>query len=117
MSHHSTPAGRRRASITQFLLAQQSSPQPDDDAVEVIHAADLEAAGYMLGEQLGEGRFSKVHLGTHVASGAEHAVKVVESGSHGKLEIQDNQKIFLKRKDFIFLKIVTHSTGILFLGM
>lgn len=124
MSHNSTPAGRRRASITEFLLAQQSSPQPDDDAVEVIHAADLEAAGYMLGEQLGEGRFSKVHLGTHVASGAEHAVKVVDRSSLDEddeaveaLQVEVAALTAARHENVVRLHAVVHTSEAVYLLM
>eukprot|EP00966_Prymnesium_polylepis_P086997 2013323-Prymnesium_polylepis.1 len=41
-------------------------------------AESIEAAGYELGDALGEGRFSQVVRGTHLATGDRYAVKIVD---------------------------------------
>ena len=41
-------------------------------------ADSIEAAGYTLGDTLGEGRFSQVFRGIFVKTGREHAVKVMD---------------------------------------
>ena len=43
-----------------------------------IEAESIEAAGYELGDTLGEGRFSQVVRATHLASGEQYAVKIVD---------------------------------------
>ena len=49
--------------------------------VKVRDCEDLRAAGFALGRQLGEGRFSQVVHGTQIATGAQFALKVIEQAS------------------------------------
>ena len=48
--------------------------------VQEINAGSIDDAGFRLeeGQPIGEGRFSQVKRGTHVASGIAYAVKVIE---------------------------------------
>mmetsp|Transcript_11383 Transcript_11383/g.24608 ORF Transcript_11383/g.24608 Transcript_11383/m.24608 type:complete len:465 (-) Transcript_11383:97-1491(-) len=48
----------------------------DDWRGAIREAPDIEAAGYVLGERLGEGFFAYVVAATHVESGIEYAAKV-----------------------------------------
>ena len=49
--------------------------------IDDITCDNLGEAGFELGEKLGEGRFSEVVHGRHVASGKEFAVKVVDQAA------------------------------------
>lgn len=56
-------------------MSRASKPQAE------ITCNDIRDAGYTLGRTLGEGRFSQVLLGTHIKSGEQFAVKVVEASA------------------------------------
>ena len=55
-----------------------SSAHGATPAVTEFDCESIEKAGYALGQKLGEGRFSEVVHGTHVATGREYAVKVID---------------------------------------
>ena len=56
----------------------RGEPVTNLTTVQDFACANIEEAGYQLGRKLGEGRFSEVVLGKHLASGKEFAVKVVD---------------------------------------
>ena len=92
--------------------------------VKEITCDSIEAAGFRLGHKLGEGRFSKVHLGTHVASGAEHAVKVVDRSSLDEddeaveaLQVEVAALTAARHENVVRLHAVVHTSEAVYLLM
>mmetsp|Transcript_17541 Transcript_17541/g.34237 ORF Transcript_17541/g.34237 Transcript_17541/m.34237 type:complete len:755 (+) Transcript_17541:30-2294(+) len=59
---------------------------------------------YKIGKQIGKGKFSHVHEGTHLRTGTRYAIKVINKG---KVASDDLQKEAL-RAEIAILKLVSH---------
>jgi 5'-AMP-activated protein kinase, catalytic alpha subunit len=61
------------------------------------------ATQYILGKTLGEGTFGKVKLGTHILTGEQVAIKILE-----KSKIKDKSDVERVTREIHILKIMRH---------